>query len=374
MKLTVRDSKTGEVVFHVDTTEDVARDLSGRPVASRVDFRSADMDRKVAMAARWMARGERQVLLDLGPADVQQPATRAEFGIPQLDCIADIVSPVTMVKHDRGYWFQESALDAIKPVNADIGADGTPATLTPGYSPVAFTTSGYALATQLPYDVINNADFDVRKRATRRLCEALRLSRELRAASLLTTAGSFASGNQITPVAKWSAATGNPAPLTDLFAALKASVIPADTLILSENVAPYFHYSPYQGTAYSTGAQIRDYVQGGGRLPRILMPTAKYSVSAPANAATPQYVWATGTTGWNVPLVRVGSDPETDTLTCRTFRWLGDESVRDGAIKDGVLVREFDEPTTRSRWIVVAHNDAEVIESNVVGSVIAAVS
>jgi hypothetical protein len=53
-----------------------------------------------------------------------------------------------------------------------------------------------------------------------------------------------------------------------------------------------------------------------------------------------------------------------------TLRWLG-EGAKDGIRRHGLLVREFEDPGDRlSHWIVVAHDDVEIMPSNQVGAII----
>lgn len=355
----VRDL-SGRPRFYLDDADaEIARDANGKPVAARVG--SDDESRKLAdLAADWMAGrssgqiAERRLLADLSPADVLQPAFQADFGIPAGDFVADVASPVYYVKQDRGYWYLENVADSLKLVVAASGGDGAASEVTPGYSSTLFTTVGYALAAKLPRYLLANADFDLKSRSTFFLVQALKLLREQRVATLLTTASHWATANQVAAVAKWNGGS-NPAPLTDLFAALAASSIPANTLILPENAAQYFHYVP------GTGAQVRDFVQGGGQLPRICYARARSSVAG-ANA----YLW-TPSTPANVALVRA-VDPAVDLPSAATFRWLanGPDAVR----SEGILVRSFFSSEDDAHWIVCTHNDVDVQISNQVGAVI----
>jgi hypothetical protein len=361
MALVVRDL-SGRALFVVDD-DGKGRDDSGKVVAQPAGSDAAG--RKLAtQAARWLKDGppaesnaDRKVLMDLAIGDVATAATQAEFGIPTGACVADRVSAIKYVKHQAGVWYQENVNDAIALVAASVAADGAPPEVNPGYVSTSFTTSGFALAAKLPKRLLKNADFDLKKRALRRLVNGLRLAREYRISQLLTTSTNFAAANRIAAGSKWNGGV-NPSPLTDLFSALAASVLPANTLILPEVVAQYFYSLP------GTGAQVTPYVQGGGELPRILFARQKLL------SGGTKYLWApnAGTGAVNVALVRVADDVETDIPTVMTFRWLCEEGSR-GRVVDGVLVREFDGADDTS-WLVVAHNDADVIISNQVGAVI----
>jgi len=378
----VRDAR-GRVLFHLEGDDAIPRDSAGKILAERAGA-DDETTKLTRLAARWM-RG--QALLDLGPGDVLEPSMQADFGIPESDCIGDIVSPIRFVKRSHGYYFLENVADTIQLVVADVAASGgNPVEVQPGFTATKFTTVGRALAAKIPREVAGNADFDLKKRVLRRLVQALRLGRENRLAKLLTTSTNWAAGNRITAVAKWNGgATANP--LTDIFAALKASYLPGDTLILPEIAAQY-----YFSNASSTA--LRDYVQAYGPLPTALMARSKISYNG-----SPAYTWMPAGTG-GVALVRTTmhrewplrpknsddkphwapNDPDTDIGTTETFRWLGEDGVLAQDLSagdktarvDGMLVREFVDRTTPSAptWIVVAHDDIEVMPSDQIGALI----
>lgn len=340
----------GRPIGYIDG--DRLRDDNGKPVGVRTGS-DADARKLSAKAGAWMT--DRPVLMDLAVGDVTSGGTVGAYSIPDTDFVANKVCPVRMVKHDRGTFYPEKASDAISPVLPVAGANGARAAeLGPGFAPVNFITTGYALATRIPRPLGSNADFDLRAIATHRLVEALKLAREIRVAALLTTSANWAVANRITATAKWNGgATANP--LLDMMNALQQSYLPANIMILPENVAQNFYVQPQASTG------IRDYVQGGGEMPERLYARAKKFVGG-----VPTYIWAPAA-AVNVAIVRTSPDPLSLT-TAVTFRWVGEGE--DGAIQDGVLIREFYDPSTDSDWIVCAHNDLETFLSNQVGAVI----
>lgn len=377
--LRVRDS-AGRVLCYLDADDARPRDDSGKVIAQR-----AGDDRELAELSRVAYRRmyDAPVQLDLAPGDVMQPATRADFGIPRArDYLADQVSPIVFVSRDRGEWYTENVADGIKLVVAIASLTGQQPEINPGFTATAFSTQGYAVAAKLSKRLCANADFDLRKRAVRYLVDVIKRARESRVATQLTTPGNWAPGNRIAAAAKWNLASGNPSPLQDLFKALAASYLPADTLVLPEIAAQYFHYSG------GTGLQVRDFVQGGGQLPRILYARALQLVNG-----APGYVWMPTGLG-PVPLVRTTVydawwehhakdraplehervpewapvDQETDVGSSATFRWRdGDAGIR----VNGILVRQYDDGhDVDTEWITVAVNDAEVQPSNQVGALI----
>lgn len=332
------------------------RDDGGKPLAGRVG--SDGQERTLSgLGADWMVG--RKVLLDiargeLGIGDVATAAFQADYGIPTSDVVADEVSAVRYVPHDRGVWYPENAADAIQLAETAAPAAGSGfGTIYPGFTSTTFTTTGYAIGAKIPRQLNANADMNLKKRATRRVIEALRLAREVRVATLLTTSTNWASANRVTATAKWNGgATANP--LLDMMNALAASYLPANILIMPESSAQYFYVQPQTSTG------IRDYIQARGEMPKILYARAKKSLSG-----APAYVWAPSNPV-AVALVRVTDDP-LDYPSSQTFRWLGD--ARDGARVEGILVREFQDEGLNT-WIVGSHNDAEVIVSNQVGAII----
>jgi hypothetical protein len=359
-QLLVRDL-AGRGLFYIDgdlkSLGDVARDDSGKIIAARAS-EDSHVVKMAKSASRWMNR-ERKVLMDLGISDILTPETEAEYGIPVTDAIADIVSAVKYVKHVQGVWYPEDAGQAIQPVVANASGDGQVGEMNSHWTPTTFYTVGYALAAKLPRQLVANADWDIKARALRRLVEGLRLNREIRVANLLTLSTSYAAANRIAAAAKWNAGANNN-PLYDLFKALLASYIPANTLVLSEAVEPYF----YAGPSGTSPTSVRDYVQAGGKLPNVVIGRAKKSSGS--SGITPAYVWGSLGTTVNTPLVRVAT-PDT-IATSMTFRWLGETA--DGETQDGMLVRTFKDKNDDATWIIVAHSDTEVIVSSLVGSLI----
>jgi hypothetical protein len=345
----VRDIQ-GNPLFYLEG--DVARDSSGKPVAVAVD-KDGESRRLTKHAARVMtATSPESVLMDLAPGDVVTPSTQDVYAMPFGDFVADQVSQVRYVKNDRGVYYAENVADATSLVMAVAAADGTPSEINPGFGSGSFKTTGYALATRLSRSLVNNADFDLKAIALHRLIIALRLGREYRLAQLLTTAANWATKNQITATAKWNGGiTANP--LADLFAALAASALPASMVVMPELAAQYFFQN-----ANSTA--MRDYVQSGGEMPKVVFARAKFTSAG--NAA---YIWAP-TLPANVAMVR-----STDHLpTTTTYRWLGDDKCKDGERAEGMLVRQFWSNTDDSYWIIAAHNDAELMIAPTVGAII----
>jgi hypothetical protein len=348
----VRDVSNSKSVLFVDG--DRARDVNGKVVAVRSG--SDEETAKLTLGAAEAMVG-RKVLLDLAPADVVTPATQAEMGIPDGDYVADLACPVRYVTHDRGYFYIENATDSIQLVLPEVSAAGSVPELNPNYTNTLFTTIGYGLMAKLPRLVVGNADFDIRRRTVIRLVQALKLAREYRVWNLLTTSTSWAAANRVAATAKWNGGASSD-PLADLFTALSKSVLPANLLIMPENAAPFFFANPT--VSVSTVNRVQNFVQAGGVLPRIV--TAQHKISA---AGVPAYLWGPANPV-NVALVRNPGDPDR-IPSATTFRWLGKDGSK-GEEKAGMLVRQFRQDD--SEFIVVVHNDVDVMVANTVGAVI----
>lgn len=349
----IRDIDTGRTLGHLEG--DTIRDLNGKITARRV---GSDKKARTLSQTAALFMGERSVLMDLGIGDVSTAATQLAIAVPDnaQDYVADAVSSVVYSKHDRGVWYPSDPFDAIKIPIPSTAAEAAPPQLSPKFTPTTFTTTGYALAVQIPRPTRNNADFDLMAFCLRRLVEALRLAREYRVAKLLTTAANYATANQITPVAKWDAgASANP--ITDVFAGLAASTLPANSIVLSEAVQPFYFGA-------TTSSTVRDMVQAGATLPRPIIGKAKTS-----SGGAPSYIWGNATSA-NVPVIRAGTDPALFP-TSLTFRWLG-EGAPDGERAHGVYVRTYFDNAHDSFYLAVLHNDSEVVTNSAgtVGSLI----
>jgi hypothetical protein len=344
----------GRPLFHLDG--DRVRDDSGKPVGQRAG--SDEHATKLAEhAAQWMTdrREPGKWLLDLAPADVAQQSTKADFSTPlPAEFIADQACPITYVANDRGTFYAESENDGYQHTPPLAAEDAPPMEINPSYTATKFVCTGYALAARIPRPIAANADFDVKAHALRNIVRRLRLAREIRVATLLSTSTNWATNNRVAAAAKWNSGT-TPNQINDMFQAMSKSLLPVDTMILVEPALQFFFGS--SGSSTNT----RDYVQGGGPMPNILVARAIYSVST-----QPAYVWGPAFPT-AVPLVRLGSGPK-DLQSSQTFRWLGNPGS--GAQKDGMLVREFFDSQTDAHWVVCAHSDAEQIINNKVGAII----
>ena len=354
MPIAVKDLE-GKVVFYIDG--EVAKDANGKTVAEPHSLRDLKADEKLGVVGSLLMRDRlstqegRQVLMDLAPGDVATAKTVAEFGALADGCVADTISPVRLIDHDRGVWYVEDPSDVVKIESGYAHGDGSPPVVNPAFNATSFITNGYALAAKLPRRTTSNADFDLKARSLRFLVEALRIRREVRVAQALTAPTAWRVSNTRTVAAgvgNWNGGASAD-PLADLFAALGLSAMPATHLVMPENIAPFF-FVP------GASSRVRDYVQAGGELPKVLFARAPYKAAGVVTYAWAPYV--AGTTSASLLLARVSPDPKM-IQTASTFRWVG--KSQDGVLSEGVLVRTFFDPRDECDWVVCAHNDYDAL-------------
>jgi hypothetical protein len=247
-----RDEETG-AVQHIDLKDGTIRDDSGKVTGHATpqgSYRSKLADERTLAACfadlhyRKMAReiggdvslrtkdgsigmtdesgDEVIVKMDLGSADVHQasPMGNYQAGYRLADGCADLAMPVLMVGKDTDKYYTWSDTNAFQAVTAQIGSDqGAVPEVSPTLSNTSYTVVPYALGAFVPNDLVANADGAlVIPTAFMRLVDnKLRLARELRVASKLTTTGNWNSNNYATVVAgaKWNGGASSD-PILDL--------------------------------------------------------------------------------------------------------------------------------------------------------------
>lgn len=405
-----RDEETG-AVQHIDLKDGTIRDDSGKITGHATpagSYRSKLADERTLAACfadlhyRKMAReiggdvslrtkdgsigmtdesgDEVIVKMDLGSSDVHQasPMGNYQAGYRLADGCADLAMPVLMVGKDTDKYYTWSDTNAFQAVTAQIGSDqGAVPEVSPTLSNTSYTVVPYALGAFVPNDLVANADGAlVIPTAFMRLVDnKLRLARELRVASKLTTTGNWNSNNCATVVAgaKWNGGASSD-PILDLHTRIENSALPVTHIIMPEKVS----------NAFLRNSKVQDYLKykdgapalpmGGASdfasrlgLPPIIVARQKYK---PTTSSAMTYVW-----GNDVVLLHQEELPPRsglDVATGLTYRWLGGNSP-DGSFQGGMMVRKFfvqDRGGRGGEKIVMAHNDIELITSNIVGGLI----
>lgn len=321
--------------------------------------------------------GERLVTMDLGQADVHVPAALPNYaaGYRLADGVADLAAPPVLVaKASDKYntWDKENAFQRVQVAASSSGASVQE--VNPALSRDTYSTVEYALGSFVPTNVQSNADAPLNplKAAVRRVMNAIYLEREIRVASLLTTAGNWDSAlvQTLNSGTKWNGGASSD-PIKDLQTAIQNSYMPVTGIILPEpvlfafqrnpNVQKYFAYKD-SSAPLPSASQLSAILQ----LPPIHVAKMKYLASGSLS-----YVWGGDAVLLHSPAANPPADQE-DVATAYTFRWNGGET-NDGVMTAGFLVRTYFDNRRGGRggtMTVVVHNDDEAITSKYVGGLI----
>ena len=315
--------------------------------------------------------------MDLAPSDVHTNSTVPYYaaGYRIADGIADVASPVILTpkQADVFYtWNQNSDFQRALPVGGAPGAGS--GEVNPAISSSTFVTVQYTLGGFMQTEVVANADTPIRPfvKLVQVVVDKLRLEREYRVMTLLTTSGNWNANNVIALAAgsQWDGGAASD-PVYNLHKAIENSYLPVTGIVWSElvehdflrnpNVQKYFTYKNSLD-----GIPDPSKISSTLRLPPIYTGMMKYVTGG---ALT--YVW-----GNNVVLLHNTGDlsSQMDVATTRTFRWNGAEGATpDGTLSAGFLVRTFFDPKRGARGgtqVVVTHSDVEVMTSGYVGGLV----
>lgn len=403
----------GEV--QLDVTNGYVYDLSGNqidrwaPVESKydkmlADFASNEVRGTVAHAvgsaigfgargrqaeerAREQARSIRctdwdgkTIAMDLGNSDVHQNAATPGYaaGYRNETPIADVFAPPLLRTKPSDKYYTFDKYDAFQRATPVIGATSAQvAEVSPRLANSTFTTIEYALGgfvgTQL--EAAADAPLRIRQATMTRVLNALMLERELRVATLATTAASWDSSVVATVLAaaKWNGGASSD-PIADIHARVEASWGEITGIGVSEKV---FH-------AMQRNANVQKYItykDSAAPMPKPGEMSALLDLP-PIYVGKMKYVNAAGALDyiWGNDVVLFRSPPQMppttqdDVASAITFRWDAG-SVSDGAASNGMLVREYfvqDRGSMGGNKVVLIHHDTEVMTSKFVGGLIKA--
>lgn len=376
----------GDVIGRSEPNELLTRKLAayvgavaaGRDVMPPMQKQSVE-EYKVSLMQRPAFADDGRRLMDLRPSDVN---TGIGYGIysPTQDPIANVASAYDLVTQPIGTRYYEDPLSATKQVvQTGTEAGGQNPTVTANPIKVAYDCYEHGLACDVQNDMVGGqSDFDLLTAAAYRLGAALRLGREMRVATLLTTAANWAAGNQVAVANKWNGTLGDP--LADLYSAMNKSTLPVTHIIVSEPVVPQMMV----GTNANVVSRIQNFFmawvaiqrQGDAAKNPMLQyqfPTIVVARMKNIAAGAPGYVWGQITSA-NAVLIRQVDDPNA-LSSSRTFRYTG--TAPDGAADtEGYLLRSIYVPGGSGRGtrsLVLVTNDQERIINNTVGSIITGV-
>jgi hypothetical protein len=322
--------------------------------------------------------GTRKVLMDMGVGDVHIDAALPNYaaGYRLGEAVADIVSAPVISAKASNYYMTWDDVNSFRRVTPNAGAPGgNVPEISVSKTNALYATVPYALGGFMPTEVETNADAPLRpfQKLVRRVMEALYLEREIRVATQLTTSGSWDSAHVTTVAAgaKWNGGASAD-PIRNLRNLIELSALEPTGIIMSRAVYNIFSESPavQKFFAYKdSGAPLPNAAQMSALLdlPPIYIAKMKYY----ASGTTFSYVWGNDVVLFRQP----GEMPPTsqdDVSTAATFRWLGGDAP-DGTQQGGWNVRTFylaDRGPRGGRKVVVAHNDDEVVTSNITGGLI----
>ncbi len=338
--------------------------------------------------------GGRLVAMDLGPSDVHvaQALTNFAVGYTQADMLADQVSGIVPVEKqsDKYYIFDpKNELQAVDGTATAGGASVPEVSFLLSSTPYA--TTGYALAGFLPMETLGNQDsiVNAQMRLVRTIMKKLALNRELRVKTAAFTSGNYVSAGSLKALGateKWNGGSAAD-PVRNIRSIVEAALAPVTNLVMSRATWHAFTECPavQKYTAFKSNAAplpastsaAADQWAALLDIPKPLISDAKY-LSA---ASTYSYVW-----GGSVALIHSEPGGQTDgmsTASMKSFRFTGADSdtakyetatgVPGVTAPSGFSVRVIFNPLRGPRggmYIVVAHNDADVFLSDLVGGLI----
>lgn len=347
---------------------------------------SVDKDRGLAMFGDYTRRlregerevalmseqgGERLVKMDLGIGDVHVPAALPNFlmGYRNNPPMADVISPPVMSSKQSDYFWQFAKEDAFQRALPVGGAGGAIVhEVNPRPSNTLYGTVGRSLGGFLATELQANADpaLKISQATMRRIVNALLLEREIRCANLYGASGSYDSSVVAAATAPWNGGAASD-PVNDILARKHTFWGNASGALISEKVWDAFVTNPavrgyYAFNGSTAPMPTPEQIQAILKLPPFYVAAMKY-INSSGNL---DYVW-----GNNAVLFQQPSElpPQTaeEISTGYTFRWdLTGLGVADGVVKDGMMVRQFFDPTRGDMggWkIVLVHYDTEVVTS-----------
>lgn len=320
------------------------------------------------------------VRMDLGPGDVHIPSALPNYaaGYKNEQPIGDMLSPPIMVPKTADYYYtfaKEDAFQRARPMSGGPG-DVVPE-IGARLSNAQFSTKERALGGFVGTQTSAAADAPLRiQQATvRRVVNALLLEREIRVASLVTTAANWDPTVVATLGAGFQWNGGASAdPVKDLHTRIESSWGGVTGIAMSERVWDDFVRNPAVKSYYAfsgSAAPIPNESQISALLK--LPPVYVGKMKVINTAGVLEYIWGNDVVLFRQPEQMPPVDQE-DVATSYTFRWAGGDA-RDGVYSGGFLIRQFfvqDRGSRGGMKIVCVHNDDEKMTSPFVGGLIKA--
>jgi hypothetical protein len=161
----------------------------------------------------------------ISPRDAHVSAALSDFASSYVNAqfIADEVSPVLIVEKEADSFWKRSRIDQATIVNDRVGARSAINEINYEVEEATYNTIGRGLKHPIPESLRLNADpaLNVQQIGTATVMQYIKLAREDRVATLLMTAGNWASGNTGAAGAVWTDDVDG-APIDDMHTALEA--------------------------------------------------------------------------------------------------------------------------------------------------------
>jgi hypothetical protein len=329
-------------------------------------------------------RGDTVCMGDLAIGDVHIPSAmpNVALGYHLEDGVADIALPVVPSAKQSDKFFTWNSDNAFKPVAVNMGAaGGAPNEISPAISNTLFSAAEYALASYVPTEIEANTDAPLApyQAAVDMVLTKLRMAREMRVASLLTTSGNWNANNVLALVAgqQWNGGASTD-PIANIHFIEERSYQKISRIVMGGPVfhalqrnqaVRAYHYAKTNDPALPNAQELSRILE----LPPIIVAEMKYTNAA----GSPTYVWpsAAGSASSVVLLHEPSQNPPSngrENASGYTFRWTG-ASAPDGTATGGFMVRSYYDPRRGGRGgrvVVVLHNDAEVLTGPILGGLI----
>ncbi len=336
--------------------------------------------RERAKAIRMTGWDGESIAMDLGNADVHQAAGTPGYaaGYRNEAPMADMFSPPLLRTKPSDKYYTFAKEDAFQRATPIVGATTAAVNeVAPRIANATFNTIEYALGgfvgTQL--EAAADAPLRIRQATMTRVLNALMIEREIRVATLATTAANWDS-TVVTTLgagAKWNGGASSD-PIADIHGRAEASWGDPTGIILSEKVfhsmqrnAQVQKYFAYKNSAAPLPASGD--MSSLLNIPAIFVAKMKYINSS----GVLDYVWGNDVVLFRMP-PQMPPTSQDDVASSVTFRWDAG-TVADGTAANGMLVREYfvqDRGTMGGNKVVLIHHDAEVLTSKFVGGLVKA--
>jgi hypothetical protein len=249
--------------------------------------------------------------------------------------IADLVSPIVQVGNASDKYVVWDRATAMKTTDDEVGPLGMPGRVEQAFSTDTYTCVGRALEALVANDILANADapLDLLSEAAADVRWTMAKNRELRVATLVTTAANYATNLKITKsgTAQWSDITSSSTsdPIQDIVSLQVKDDLaaPFNAIVMSDETWMHFRKHPKvtaalggSGLALTVGAQgphaTEESVKAYFKFDHVLIGDAKRNTANPAATAAYSRIW-----GNSVQLLRIHPGASMNQLcSFKTFR------------------------------------------------------